>query len=1380
MIPLRNPQVVAISFLARTAFMRRLFCRMLKRNGGCLLGCFISLLSAVAGDWPQWRYDAGRSASSPELLPETMGLVWERTFPKREQVWDDPLNHDLMTYDRILEPIVADGLMFVGFNDSDKVLALDVRTCDEVWRFYTDGPVRFAPVARAGKVYFVSDDGFLYCVHAKNGRLVWKFRGAPGDLKVIGNERMISAWPARGGPVIRDGILYFAASIWPFMGTFIYALDAETGEVEWVNDGTSAQYIKQPHNAPSFAGVAPQGAFVATQDYLVVPGGRSVPAVFDRSSGEFKYFHLAAGGKGNGGSFVVANDQQFFAHTRQRGVRAYDLKAGKLTDFLINEPVLDGEILYGASDAPLREARRVQAADKLAAAKKAKTKAETKLKNAVTDAEREKATKGLANASAKLAMRELDHESAELSWREAWQGNLIQAFDSNKELLWEFEADASGDLIKVGSRLYAAGESTLSAIDLDGEVGFPSLAWSLPVKGTIQRLLAADGKLFAVTLEGAILAFGNGDTVKPPTEAPFDLDAEIDSKWPLYEALIDRLEIKAGYAICYGLEDRRIVDLLLRETDFHVIGVDSDPDRIDDLRREFDLVQSNYGSRLSLHHGDPLSINAPPYFANLVVMSGEIGDAGEAEDLLEAAYKSVRPYGGNLLISGSGHEIATIRATAESMSLEQALIDTFSLTVARSRPADAGKPLNLDSFLQLTREGALPGAADWTHQYGDIANTVKSDDQRVKLPLGLLWFGGSSNMDVLPRHGHGPPEQVVGGRTIIEGMDSISARDVYTGRVMWKRTIKTLDTYGIYFNETYEDTPLSTAYNQGHIPGANGRGSNFVATEDAVYLALEDYCEVLDSKTGDTINHIRLPLKEGGAVRPRWGYIGVYEDLLLGGHDFAHFTKKAGVKWNKEYAPIEDLSASDGLVAFDRHSGNVRWKASPQHGFIHNGIVAGKGRVYCLDKLPASAEGKLRRRGRRRPDTYRIVAFDSETGKQLWEVREEIFGTWLAYSEEHDVLLQAGASAKDRLSDEVGNGMIAYQGRTGEVLWKNLDRAYNGPCIIHNELIFTSANSYDDSAGAYNLLDGTPHWIVNPVTGGEEPWLFTRAYGCATPVAGEHMMTFRSGAAGYYDLAGQSGTGNLGGFRASCTSNLVIANGVLNAPDYTRTCTCAYQNQTSLALIHMPDVEMWTFSSLGAKATEGQHVKQAGINFGAPGDRRADNGTLWLDFPSLGGTSPEISVLTEGENLRYFRHHSSRFRGEGLPWVVASGIENVASVQVMPLMKSTAKTTDLKTTTGTPLSSRTAAEPAPRSYTVRLHFSEPEILTAGSRLFDVALQGRRVLENFDIVKEAGGYRRALVKEFSGVLIEEALDVQFTGSTESELGPILSGIELVGE
>ena len=117
------------------------------------------------------------------------------------------------------------------------------------------------------------------------------------------------------------------------MGTFVYALDAETGAVTWVNDSTGSQYIKQPHSAPSFAGVAPQGALVATEDLLVVPGGRSVPAVFERHGGKLRYFEINAGGKGTGGSFVAADEKHFYVHTRQKGTRSVS-PAGRSQDRL--------------------------------------------------------------------------------------------------------------------------------------------------------------------------------------------------------------------------------------------------------------------------------------------------------------------------------------------------------------------------------------------------------------------------------------------------------------------------------------------------------------------------------------------------------------------------------------------------------------------------------------------------------------------------------------------------------------------------------------------------------------------------------------------------------------------------------------------------------------------------------------------------------------------------------------------------------------------------------------------------------------------------------------------------------------------------------------
>ena len=188
-------------------------------------------------------------------------------------VWDDPLNQNLMQFDRLFEPIVADNKLFLGFNDQDKVAALDLNTGKEIWHFYAEGPVRMPMASANGKLYFTGDDGFLYCLDQNNGSFVWKLLLAPAANKLLGNKRLISMWPARGGIVINENIIYTAASIFPLMGTFIYAINAEDGKIIWKNEGTGSNYILQPHRSPAFADVAPQGTFTISGNKLLVAGG---------------------------------------------------------------------------------------------------------------------------------------------------------------------------------------------------------------------------------------------------------------------------------------------------------------------------------------------------------------------------------------------------------------------------------------------------------------------------------------------------------------------------------------------------------------------------------------------------------------------------------------------------------------------------------------------------------------------------------------------------------------------------------------------------------------------------------------------------------------------------------------------------------------------------------------------------------------------------------------------------------------------------------------------------------------------------------------------------------------------------------------------------
>jgi len=83
-------------------------------------------------------------------------------------------------------------------------------------------------------------------------------------------------------------------------------------------------------------------------------------------------------------------------------------------------------------------------------------------------------------------------------------------------------------------------------------------------------------------------------------------------------------------------------------------------------------------------------------------------------------------------------------------------------------------------------------------------------------------------------------------------------------------------------------------------------------------------------------------------------------------------------------------------------------------------------------------------------------------------------------------------------------------------------------------------------------------------------------------------------------------------------------------------------------------------------------------------------------------------------------------------------------------------------------------------YTVRLHFAEtyPNIATDGPRVFNVIIQGKTVLSDFDISKTVGGVQRALVKEFKGITVGNGiLEIGFVPKQQN---PEINGIEILGE
>ncbi|MBN1458519.1 MAG: PQQ-binding-like beta-propeller repeat protein [Armatimonadetes bacterium] len=1288
-----------------------------------LVGFWLSIASiGSTEDWPMWRYDCERSACSPEELPRELYLQWVLELPRPSPCWP-PTQHKLQ-FDLSYEPIVVGKMLIVPSMVSDSVTAYDTDTGKKAWRCYADGPVRFAPVGWHGRIYFVSDDGYLYCLDAATGKLVWKSRGGPSEHKLLGNERLISLWPARGAPVIYDGTVYFAASIWPFMGTFIHALDAESGEAVWTNSGSGSDFILQPHNSPAFAGVSPQGHLLATEDRLLVSGGRSVPAAYDRKTGRFLYFQTNTK---LGGHAVYLGKHWFFNDGRMYEVSDGDYVAE------VNASVITPDAVIGVTESG-----------------------------------------GIRASSLQLRQRYVDEggkkrEVAELP------------------LLWKHRCDEPVEKIfmKAGPRLYAGrSDGFIAAIDFPAAPGTekPAISWHTTVRGTPWSMLAGHGKLFVVTEEGRIYCFG-GRATKAVVHSQATSDGEgRDAHWmDRARQILDRTDVHEGYCLVLGIGTGRLAEELARQSDLRVIGLDPDAEKVETLRARLDAA-GLYGRRIALLEGDVLSLPIAPYLASLIVSEDPAASGlGGDGDFVQRVFRLLRPYGG----------VACLRLAGEARE--------NLLEEARTAPLENGAVREEGTFVVLTRVGALPGSGDWTHQYGDVANTVCSTDQVVKPPLGLLWFGGPSHVDVLPRHGHGPPEQVVGGRLFIEGIDVMSARDVYTGRVLWRRELPGLATFGMYYDETFNPDPYDRSYNQVHIPGANAYGSNFVATADEVYVAKGQTCLVLEAASGETLREYRLP-SEGTREPPNWGYLGVSGDLLIAGAAPLGISEEDGkvvVEPNRGFAV-----GSQYLVVMDRHTGRVLWQRKAAHNFRHNAIVASRDRLFCIDGLSQARLALMKRRGLLSEAKPVLLALDLSTGDEIWRVEDGVFGTWLAYSEEYNVLLQASSRSSDRAADETGKSMSVCSAADGKLLWQN-DESYYGPCILHHDIIITQPGyspRYSIPAKAFELLSGEVVTCPHPLTGEDIPWGWIRFYGCNTAIGSEHLLTFRSASAAYAELPAGHSTTSIGGFKSGCTSNLVVANGVLNAPDYTRTCTCSYQNQTSLALYHAPaeyptsaDVEGWCFTYY-RPPDRPTPVSRVGINFGAPGDRHAESGTLWLDFPSVGGPSPDIPVSIEGSPTQLFRFHMSHLKQHGedaLRWVGASGIEGATAVTLRPFVQPAAVPEDGKVhafqedADGDRNRKATAAVTGryeiPRPYTVRLYFAEPEDFSPGERVFDVFIQGQEVLSGLDVARSAGGPRRAIIREFHGIEIEDDLRIALKPSVPpSSHRPILCGIELLAE
>jgi len=1268
-----------------------------------LLGLSSSL---PAADWTTYQGDIARSGSTAENLKTPLSLKWVHSAPSHpKRAWSGPEGRvvegkelrDRVKFDDAFQVAVAGGKVYFGSSVDHQVHCLNAISGKEQWSFYTGAPIRLAPTVVAGKVYVGSDDGYAYCLNANDGSLVWKLRLGPADEWMIARGEMISRWPVRTGILIDDGIAYFGAGIFPHENVYLCAAEASSGKIIWRNDKIS-------HKDAGRNDLSPQGYLLATENLLYVPSGRTRPKMLDRKTGKL------TGGPTTSLKLtdtIIAGTDAVIADGR---LNAYSLGT---------RLAVSGDASFVATGTSLMRLDR-------------KAFAVANGKRGKLNSQIGRLSRSLRSAGDKAAEIRKEIEALKVQ-RDALE---------NDGVVWKSASEAEDALIITGNLAITGEDEKVAAFDV--ETG--KQLWHATVEGAARGLAVSDGRLIVSTTTGDIYCFADpnlknvGDgLVNPGAINPFPKDELTETFAAAAEAILKESKATSGFCLVLGNEQGRLAYELARRSNLKIYAVDSDPKKVELARKNLNAA-GLYGHRVTVHHQDYSTIPYSNYFANLIVSETAIR-TGKIPGSGGQLARHLKPAGGVICLGSPGNDSAVSAAKA---------------WLEKTKLADHSTTKTSGPWTLLTR-GTLPGAGNWSHQYGDPGNTASSGDKLVKGGLGVLWYGDPGPDQMVNRHQGAVGPLVVNGRMFIQGTDSLLAYDTYNGQFLWEHANPTAVRTGVFQNRT---------------PG------NLAASGDNVFHMLQEVVIQHDAATGKIIAQHKLPASIDAKTHA-WGYVAYHDGLLFGTATIREVIERA-----RRRRGNPGNTATDSIFAIDVKTGKHLWvyqgksidfqtiALGPDKVFFIDSSVTGEQRAAILRedktelKLLKGEEAKRAEERMKKLDVRLAVAINAKTGEKLWAKPVDVTdcseigigGGKLTLMYQDGVLIFCGANANGHYWRQFVSGefsrrrMVALSADDGYKLWSKDANYRHRPIIIGKRVVA--------EPWAFDLVSGEQEMRVHPLTGKKVPWSIMRpGHHCGMLTGCENMIMFRSGFTAFYDLNSDSGTRHFAGHRLGCWINAIPTNGLVVIPEASAGCVCMFSIASTIVMEPREPRRAWTlYSGVGTTTP----VQQMSLNFGAPGDRRDGSGNLWLAYPRpKPNTRLETSLDLDFKAETKFLTGGAFFSNDGdgsvqsakdEDWIVSSGGLGLNSFSI-PLLGAGDKAT---------------------TYSVRLHFSNDAADTVGSRVFDVRVQGKTVLKNVD--SKSG----SLIRELNDISVSDNLLIELVPKSKKPTSgqlPILSGIEI---
>lgn len=1177
-----------------------------------------------ARDWPAWRCDARRSAVSEDPVTFSLRIAWHRRskLPPRP-AFEDPFKHPtdvdfacindhsqpvLLDFDHAFHPVAADGRVFFGSSADDSVRCLSLATGRQLWSFVTGGPVRFAPHVVRERVYVASDDGCVYCLDTANGNPEWVFRAAPSERQLAGNGRMISRWPLRSGVLVLDDVVYVTAGMWPAEGVFVYALDAGTGSVRWVND-TSGTLNQATSNRGAYAitGVAPTGYLLAGEEALVVPTGRSMPAAYSRKDGRLLASTAPSYQNRRGGPAVCIDrhGSVIFGAPRER------LTSGDYSVLYIHQ--LPNLTPFGAT-----RGDRILAADHTFMA---------------------------LNDVIRCVDINSRYTKATVQWEQPCPSRALRCLSLSANAL----------LMGIDNRIVArdrgTGELLWEQADLDGYV---------------HSIAIADERLLVATDSGSIYCFvtddGTASTAGPEAvhnrlkEQPSpQTDATLKTHPDLKSAL-QQAGIRRGLALVIGEDDTRLAAGVAAATQLQVVLLLDDSEAVMRARRELlDTHIAGRGQVSVQQHtaGQPLPFS--DFAFNLIVASGD-GVAGNGPEL----YRVLRPAGGILFVNNPA---ADVRAQVADW------IERIEKTEGPLAPWPAGKPLAF-------RRGKLPGALDW--------DSDSLTDQRVKWPLELLWFGGPG----AKRTGGGSRAPIAaGGRNFVIGRNHLIALDAYNGTELWSRTLP-------YLYRTLGRLPK--------VPGPihPWLTTSINADDDHIWLNFGHVVHTLDAGTGRQLAvHGELPTSPVIPLAADGLRIMMDTCRKPGPRGLTSAPTKVTTPAGQIHIAIEDdgqltmtLELHEAVEIDDRvywelfldvrppaeranlySPGIFQLLAWPARGIVETGV----GPVHPGFTTAFDEEG------RRIVVSIPAAALANLHGSSDSDSEDFCFAAALNHPASPDQKALAGNRVYLRWEYHADVFATAFNNGWPRITAGGSNDTFE-PVRLPPVTALPDRALKSGRIGAVGQRAGSIVKLTSerstPLSLEPNQFEFNRGKGCGRLVSSDFLQVLRSGTLAFYDVSDDSGMRYFGGVRPACSISAIPAQGLVFAAEGSSYCSCNYNFKTTLALAPAARRRHEDWAMFTAPLSPGSQLQTGRFNLGAPGDRRDDDGGLWLQYPraptyssrvlpTAARTMP-VPVQLLGSDLQPYRVNADRvpIGNTDRPWLYASGYEGIEGVRLQLFM----------------------------------------------------------------------------------------------------------------